>query len=181
MLIDDLIEKWDINPNWTLFLDRDGVINHETVGNYITSVNNFKFIDGAKESIGILSKLFNNIIIVTNQQGIGKKLMSETDLVTIHKYMISEIEKEGGKIDAIYHSPFLTSDKNPMQKPGIGMALKAKSDIPNINFNQSLMIGNSKRDMDFGNELKMKTIFVGGRSQNIHYSYCIKGLIDLIK
>lgn len=180
MLIEDLITKWNIDKSWTLFLDRDGVINHETLGNYITAVEEFKFINGAKETIGKLSSVFDRIIIVTNQQGIGKGLMSELDLKNIHDYMIQKIEKENGKILAIYHSPYLSKEENQMQKPGIGMGLAAKSDFPEINFKKSIMIGNSERDITFGKKLNMKTIFIGNKKSNIKSDFIIENLEKLV-
>ena len=181
MIIQDLIKKWEINNSWTLFLDRDGVINHETVGNYITSVKDFKFIEKSEDSIAYLTSFFNKTIIVTNQQGIGKKLMSEADLKAIHSHMTNCIENKGGKIDAIYHSPFLTAEKNPIQKPGVGMGLKAKEKFPEIDFKKSIMIGNSERDLIFGRSLNMKTIFIGESNNNHNYDLCIKRLNDFIK
>lgn len=181
MLIDDLIERWNINTNWTLFLDRDGVINYETLGNYITSVDNFRFIDGAKETIAKLSRIFDRVIVVTNQQGIGKGLMSESDLKKIHKHMLEEIKVNGGRVDQVYHSPFLTAEKNIMQKPGIGMGLSAKKDFPEIDFEKSIMIGNSERDLIFGRQLKMKTVFVGNEKNTFDYDIIINDLKDLIK
>lgn len=181
MILKKLIKKWDINNSWTLFLDRDGVINHETKGNYITSVNSFKFINGVEQSISKLNKIFNKIIIVTNQQGIGKKIMTEIDLKNIHNYMINEIESKGGRITAIYHSPFLTEEENYMQKPRIGMGIKAKKEFPEINFNQSIMVGNSERDLIFGRKLNMKTIYVGNANSNYDYDFCIKELTDLVR
>ncbi|MCT4581221.1 MAG: HAD-IIIA family hydrolase [Flavobacteriales bacterium] len=181
MIIEQLISDWKINKSWTLFLDRDGVINYETIGNYITKVDDFIFIDGVKETIAKLSNIFNRIIIVTNQQGIGKKLMTESDLNRIHQYMINEIKKNNGRIDGIYHSPYLSSENNIMQKPRVGMGLKAQEDFPEINFSKSVMIGNSERDIIFGNKLKMRTIYIGDENSNIRPDFCIENLKKLVK
>lgn len=65
-------------------------------------------------------------MVVTNQQGIARGLYSHEDLKAIHDHMQSEIEKTGGKIDAVYYAPQRDSENSPMRKPGIGMALAAK-------------------------------------------------------
>ena len=68
----------------TLFLDRDGVINVKLEGKYVQDFSEFKFISGSLSAISKLSQIFSRIIIVTNQQGIGKGIMSQSDLNTLH-------------------------------------------------------------------------------------------------
>ena len=79
--------------NWTLFLDRDGVINVKLPNDYVKNINEFSFIDGSIEGIRLLSKIFKRIIIVTNQRGIGKKIMTIEQLKTIHNHMKNIIHK----------------------------------------------------------------------------------------
>lgn len=138
---DSLIERFS-----TVFLDRDGVINYKVNG-YVTSYNDFDFIDGAIESICKLDNIFDNIIIVTNQQGIGKKLMTVIELNQIHHKMMIEINCYGGRIDKIYYCPHIISDNCNCRKPKTGMIKKAKQDFPNIDFNRSFLVGDSTTDM----------------------------------
>ena len=63
------------DSSWTLFLDRDGVINEREDGGYITKVEDFSFVPGSIKAIEKLSNIFGRIVIVTNQAGIGKGLM----------------------------------------------------------------------------------------------------------
>jgi histidinol phosphatase-like enzyme len=71
------LEIPDIDKSWTIFLDRDGVINERIMGHYITKVEDFKFLPGVIDAIGIFNKLFFKTIIVTNQAGVGKRFMSQ--------------------------------------------------------------------------------------------------------
>jgi len=148
-----------IDKTWTLFLDRDGVLNHDKVGSYIFNVSEFKLYDGVPEALAICNRLFGDIIIVTNQRGVGKGLMSELDLMEIHNKMLQEIEATGGRIDAIYYATSLDND-HPERKPHPGMALKAKADFPDIDFNKSIIVGNNISDMEFGRNTGMHTVFV---------------------
>jgi histidinol-phosphate phosphatase family protein len=93
----------DINKSWTLFLDRDGVINIEKHLDYIHTWDEFKFYDGAKVAIKIFTEKFNRVIVVTNQKGVAKGVTKEDNLRLIHTNMIAEVEKVGGKIDAVYY------------------------------------------------------------------------------
>ncbi len=88
-----------INNSWTLFIDRDGVFNHEKKDGYILKVDEFIFFDDVLHAVKKLHETFGLIIMVTNQKGIGKKLMTENDFHTISDYMIAEIKKYGGRID----------------------------------------------------------------------------------
>jgi D-glycero-D-manno-heptose 1,7-bisphosphate phosphatase len=108
----------------TLFLDRDGVINQRTPGTYVTKPEEFHFYEGVPQAIAQLSQLFDYIIIVTNQAGIGRGLMTEEDLEKVHAHLLSVIEKEGGQIDAIYHSPYRPELNSECRKPNVGMAFR---------------------------------------------------------
>jgi len=173
----------DLLPNkeWSLFLDRDGVINERLVGDYVKTPAEFAFIKGVPEAIASLSKVFGRIFVVTNQQGIGKGLMSEEDLRIIHEMMIKGIEDAGGFITKIYHCPELKKHNSPFRKPNTGMAKEAKKDFPEINFTKSMMVGDSQADMEFGRRMGMKNVYIGDISKpKAHIDLIIKSLPDLI-
>ncbi|HTL83119.1 MAG TPA: HAD family hydrolase [Bacteroidia bacterium] len=157
----NILSDWNIDKSWTLFLDRDGVINKRFPGDYVKRVDEFEFLPGVLDTIVELSVLFGRLIVVTNQQGIGKGLYTHDDLLKIHDHMTEEVEKAGGKIDAVFYAPQLKEENSPMRKPGIGMALQAKKIFPEIEFSKSIMIGDSPGDMEFGKRAGMKTVFVG--------------------
>lgn len=152
--------KWGIDHTWTLFLDRDGVINERLMGAYVRSVDEFKFLPEVPESIAQLSSIFGRVFVVTNQQGIGKGVMTERNLQDIHAYMCAEVEGHGGKIDFCYHAPELDGDENVLRKPRPGMALKAQSHFSEIHFERCVMVGDSDSDIVFGQQLGMKTVRV---------------------
>jgi histidinol-phosphate phosphatase family protein len=154
----------NIDKTWTLFLDRDGVINKRLPGEYVQSIEQFEFVEGVPEAIQRLSSVFGTLVVVTNQQGIGKGLMSENELQRIHHHMIDELGKSNGRIDKVYFSPYLESSHHITRKPAIGMGLKARRDFKDLKFSKSVMVGDSFSDMIFGKRLKMKTVFIGDPS-----------------
>ena len=175
------LKNLNINKNWTLFLDRDGVINKKIDNDYVKQWIEFEFIEGVLDALKFLNTVFGNIIVVTNQQGIGKKLYRKEDLEIIHKNMLYEIAYHGGKIDKVYFSPYLKSENHPFRKPGIGMALKAKEDISTINFKQSIMVGDSMSDMEFGRNAGMKTIYISEEiTENDKIDFNFKSLNELV-
>ena len=157
------------DETWTLFLDRDGVINTSPPNAYVLSWDEFKFNDGVFAILSRLSEVFGRIIVITNQQGVGKGLMSEKDLWQIHIKMKDEIEKNGGRIDAIYAATQLaTNDPEGMRKPNPGMALKAQRDFPEIDFSKSIMVGDAIRDMQFGKSAGMFTVYLTHKTEEEH-------------
>ncbi len=152
--------KLIIDKSWTLFLDRDGVINKRLVDDYVKSWDEFQFLDHVPETIAQCSAWFGTIVVVTNQQGIGKGLMSDADLNNIHNKMIAEIELKGGRIDKVYYCPKLKDEILNCRKPLPFMGLEAKKDFPVIDFNKSVMVGDSISDMEFGEALGMQNIFI---------------------
>jgi D-glycero-D-manno-heptose 1,7-bisphosphate phosphatase len=144
----------------TLFLDRDGVINVKLEARYVRNSNEFEFMQGSLVAISKLSKLFKRILIVTNQQGIGKGIMTEDDLNLLHSFMTSEIGKLNGKIDKIYFCPHLVSEKCGCRKPNPGMIQQAKLDFPEINFENSYLVGDSLSDIEAGERMNLLTIRV---------------------
>ena len=177
-MINTLEHKWD--KSWTLFLDRDGVINVRNFHGYITNIQDFEFIEGSKEAIVRFSEIFGRIIVVTNQQCIGKGIISEPELNAIHAHMIAEIEEAGGKIDKVYFAPQLASENSIYRKPKSGMADLAKRDFPEIDFEKSIMVGDSISDMEFGIDKNMKTVFITPKP-NENFDFNFKMLGDFLK
>ena len=148
-----------IDQSWTLFLDRDGVLNHDKVGSYIFNPGEFVFYDGVPPVFRLFKEKFGRIVIATNQRGVGRKLMSVADLDAIHQKMLSAIEAEGGKIDAIFYASSIDNN-DTIRKPNPGMALQAKARFPEIDFSKSIMVGNNISDMEFGRNAGMYCIFL---------------------
>lgn len=148
-----------IDKTWTLFIDRDGVFNPEKENDYIRNVDEFRFYDGVAETFKKISDRFGVIVMVSNQRGVGKGLMTIADLNEIHQYLLTQIAAAGGRIDRIY---FCTSTENhhPDRKPNPGMAYHAKTDFPSIDFSKAVMVGNKPTDMAFARNAGMYSIYI---------------------
>ena len=154
-----------------IFLDRDGVLNVKaSQADYIKSWDEFTWIPNAKESISLLTKHGYNIIIVTNQAGIARGKMSESDLNIIHQKMRQDVKESGGEIAAIYYCPHGWDDGCDCRKPKPGMILQAQKDF-RFKLNNTYFIGDDIRDEQAGNEAGCKTITV---SEN-------ESLIEIVK
>lgn len=164
------------DKSWTLFLDRDGVLNRRLEGDYVKRPEDFVWLDGVLNSFAWLNEVFGMIVVVTNQQGIGKGLMTEKELERIHHKMLDDVKQAGGRIDKVYFCPDLENSGSFNRKPNIGMGLQAKRDLPGIDFRQSVMVGDTLSDLRFGRRLKMKTVFI---SYDVKMAGQFHSLMDL--
>ena len=103
--------------------------------------------------------------MVTNQQGVGKGEMSSEDLDQIHYFMRKTIEKHGGKIDYIFSATNIKHAINDRRKPLPTMGLEAKKLFSVIDFQKSVMIGDTDSDLKFGKNLGMKTILIKSKEK----------------
>jgi histidinol-phosphate phosphatase family protein len=178
----EILKNIKTEGGWTLFLDRDGVINERLDGDYVKSPDQFRFVPGALDALAIFSTLFEKILIVTNQQGIGRGLMTTADLDQVHSAMIKAIHAQGGRIDGVYFSPDLNNTGSFTRKPAIGLGLKARKDFPEIRFKKSIMAGDTFSDMLFGKRLDMFNVLITKNPMEIRVCNEMPGLVfpDLI-
>lgn len=170
-----MLDLKNITNSWTLFLDRDGVINIEKHKDYIYHYGEFVFYDGVKDALRYLSTRFRRIIIITNQRGVGRELMTEEELIAIHSQMVADVEASGGRIHKIYYC-ISADDEHPNRKPNPGLFREAQNDFPDISPAASIMVGNNLSDMQFGRNVGMHTVFVRTTNPGQPYPH---PLIDL--
>ncbi len=143
-----------------LFLDRDGVLNVLRPNDYVKSPAELEVLPGVAEAVALCRKHFDMVFVATNQQGIGKGLMSTADLSAVHDKLRSEVPG----IDGIYFCPSLEREHSFLRKPNIGMALQARREHPGLLLKQCVMVGDSMTDMFFGRRAGMTTVLVGENS-----------------
>ena len=139
-------------PRPALFLDRDGVINVDH--NYVYSVEDFEWIEGARETIARFNAMDWLVFVVTNQSGIARGYYTEEQMQTLHDWITVELAAAGAHIDRIYHCPFheegtiarYTRDSYD-RKPKPGMLIRAMTDFPVIK-ERSFLIGDKQADLD---------------------------------
>ncbi|MEG2070708.1 MAG: HAD-IIIA family hydrolase, partial [Bacteroidales bacterium] len=139
------------------------------------------------EALSLLRPLFGRIIIVTNQQGIGKGICTQEAVEDIHQYLMEYLSERNLPIDRIYYCPHLASDQCDCRKPQTAMAERAQADFPEIDFRKSIMVGDHLSDLEFGKRCGMKTIFVGRFTFPEHEiildyaDYCCYDLFDFAR
>ena len=148
--------------NKAVFIDRDGTIARDVP--YCSKPEDFELLPDVIEGICALNQAGYKIVIITNQSGVGRGYFTEEMLGRIHEKMIDDFKKGNARIDGIYYCPHHPSANCDCRKPKPTMFLRAAKDL-NIDFNHSYMVGDMSQDIEAGQKVGCKTVFVEGGSQ----------------
>ena len=159
------VSDWGVDPTWTLFLDRDGVINRRIFGGYVLDWESFHFLPGVLAGLTFAASRVGRIVVVTNQQCVALGKISEQGLQAIHENMVQEMQQAGARIDAVFAAIELKTDPQSRRKPKTNMALEAQQRFPEIDFKKSIMVGDTDTDIQFGQALEMKTVLIESEEQ----------------
>ena len=158
-------------PRRAVFLDRDGVLNRKAPeGSYIATLDQFELLPGALEAVAEFGRAGYLVIVVTNQRGVARGLVTLADLECIHDRLRARTLEAGGQIDHIYICPHDYSDNCECRKPHPGMILQAARDYC-LELADSWVIGDSASDIEAGQRAGCRTICVGTNcSAKAHYT-----------
>lgn len=146
----------------TVFLDRDGTINRKAAeGDYVKSWDEFEFLPGAVEALALLRSQGLRLVVVTNQRGIARGLMTVAALDDIHVRMRAELARHEADVDAVYFCPHEVGECD-CRKPGTGMFIAARNDFPAIDFERSVVVGDSDSDTEAAAAIGARGIRIGG-------------------
>lgn len=147
-------------PRRTVFLDRDGVLNRAAApGDYVRSVDELELLDGVPEAVRRFNDAGWLVVVVTNQRGVALGVMSEADLQSIHDELRRRLAAGGAHLDAIYYCPHAHGTCE-CRKPQIGMFVAARGDHPEIDFANSVVIGDSPSDMLAADGIGARAIWI---------------------
>lgn len=151
-------------PRRVAFLDRDGVINQRRPPHeYVETWEQFRFVPGVVPMLRGLADHGYELIVVTNQQGVGKGLISAADLHAIHEAMTNTLASQGVTLARVLHCPHLEQDHCPCRKPQPGLIHRAVNESPAlIDLTRSMLIGDARSDMLAGQSAGIPTlVYIG--------------------
>ena len=141
----------------TLFLDRDGVLNRHLLGDYVKSWAQWEWMPGMLQELPKWAAKFRHIVLVSNQRGVGKGVMTDEDLSRVHAQMMAEVLEAGGRIDLILVCTAV-DDADPRRKPNPGMYYEAQDLFQDMG--RCIMLGDTASDAAFANNCGMPFILL---------------------
>ena len=143
-----------------VFLDRDGVLNRKPPhGQFVTCWQEFQFLPGVEAAIAALNRSGRKVIVVTNQRGVALGLYSQQQLAQMHARMREHLARHDCHLDAIYVCPHDEGECN-CRKPQTGLLEQAFRDFPEARPQNSIVVGDSFRDIEAGVRLGIPTVFI---------------------
>ena len=142
------------------FLDRDGVINRKAPeGQYVTRWEDFEFLPRVAEAIVLLERVGFSVIVVSNQRGVAKGLLTIAELELIHQRMLKQLAAADAHLTAVYYCPHDSGPSCSCRKPAPGMIFQAAREH-RIDLAASWMVGDSDIDMEAGKAAGCRTVRV---------------------
>ncbi len=168
-----------MNRNKTIFLDRDGVINDNSVAYYVHTIEDFIINEGVIESLIQFQKNGYQLIVITNQGGIAKNQYKNLDVSKLNQHLELKLSENGIKLKDIFHCPHHSDiSKCLCRKPESILFEKAIAKY-NVDVTKSFMIGDSERDLVAAKKVGVKGIKVKANGnlfesiKNTQYSYLL--------
>jgi len=144
-----------------VILDRDGVLNEEAGDHgYIRAPDDFRWLPGALDGLALLRQHGVRISVATNQAGVGRGVMSVSQLEAVHQRMRAEAAASGGALDAVFFCPHAPDSGCECRKPAPGLILAALASAPTISAAESLAVGDAKRDLDAASRAGVAAVLV---------------------
>ena len=151
----DQIDQKNVLEGVTVFLDRDGTLNYDP--GYLKVSADLKLLAGVGPALARLKRAGARLVVVTNQSGVGRGILTLKDLEAIHARLQGLLEQEGAALDAIYFCPHHPNDGCRCRKPNVGMVERAVSELQ-LDLQRSYLIGDHARDIQLANRVGAKAI-----------------------
>jgi heptosyltransferase-2 len=141
----------------TVFLDRDGTLNYDP--GYLKVAAELRLLPGVGPALARLKGAGARLVVVTNQSGVGRGIVTLKDLEAIHARLEGLLEQENAALDAIYFCPHHPDDGCRCRKPNVGMVERAQSELQ-LDLGRSYLIGDHARDIQLANRVGAKAILL---------------------
>jgi D-glycero-D-manno-heptose 1,7-bisphosphate phosphatase len=150
-----------------IFLDRDGVINFDPIGDYIKTAEDFKFLPGVSESLKSLTDHDFKIVVISNQAGVGDGVFTKEALGQVNDRFLEMTEEAGSKISDTFYCLHGKQAGCDCRKPEIGLFHKASDALGDFDIPNTFYVGDKATDIVAGKTFGLKALFVlTGHGQN---------------
>lgn len=146
-----------------VILDRDGTVVVDR--NYLSDPADLEFLPGAVDGLRRLYRDGYRLIVITNQSGVGRGMLSLQRLHDIHQRFRTMVAEAGASIDEIYFCPHIPEDNCACRKPRLGLLLRAASEL-HFDPANAIVIGDKASDIEFGRDAGATTILIASEQDN---------------
>ena len=153
----DQTDQSNLLDGVTVFLDRDGTLNYDP--GYLKVAADLKLLAGVGPALARLKGAGARLVVVTNQSGVGRGIVTLKDLEAIHARLEGLLEKEDAALDAIYFCPHHPNDGCRCRKPNVGMVERAVSELQ-VDLRRSYLIGDRAHDIQLAQRVGAKSILL---------------------
>jgi histidinol-phosphate phosphatase family protein len=148
-----------------LLLDRDGTLNYRAPkAKYINSWSDFKWLPGVKEGLNILAREGFKFIVISNQAGVARGMLTERQVIAINEKMKQELENNSIEIINSYFCPHHWDENCYCRKPNPGLFYQASKDFL-FRLDKTLFIGDDSRDCQAAYNAGCKSLFIGDQEE----------------
>jgi D-glycero-D-manno-heptose 1,7-bisphosphate phosphatase len=148
-----------------VFLDRDGTLIDD-VG-YISDPADVRLVHGAADALRALRADGFRLVVVSNQSGLGRGLITQEQADAVHQRFVEELERAGGQIDAAFYCPHAPEDHCDCRKPLPGLLIDAARELElDLDLERSFMVGNSDVDVAAGEAAGCRAILLADSSRD---------------
>jgi D-glycero-D-manno-heptose 1,7-bisphosphate phosphatase len=140
-----------------VFLDRDGTLIEDV--DYPRDPEAVRMLDGAVEALGDLRKAGYRLVVVSNQSGIGRGLVTAEDARRVHERFVAELARHGVELDDVRYCPHAPGEGCNCRKPAPAMLLAAAADL-GLDLAASFMIGDKASDVEAGRRAGCRTVLL---------------------
>lgn len=141
-----------------VFLDRDGTLIDD-VG-YISDPEDVRLLPGAADALQALRDAGFRLVVISNQSGLGRGLITQEQADAVHERFLSELQRAGARVDAAYYCPHAPDEGCRCRKPLPGLILDAAREL-GLDLERSVMVGNSEVDVSAGEAAGARAILLG--------------------
>ncbi len=140
-----------------MFLDRDGTLIYD-VG-YPRDPRQVQLLPGAGQALKKLKEQGFLLVLVSNQSGIGRGLVTAEQAEQVHQEFLSQLERYGVQLDAVYYCPHAPGEQNRCRKPSPAMLLQAAKEL-DLDLTRSFMVGDKASDVEAGKRAGCQTVLL---------------------
>src|SRR5581483_889632 len=153
----DQTDQTDVLSGYTVFLDRDGTLNKDT--GYVRSPEDIELRSGVGSALTRLKRAGARLVIVTNQSGVARGILTLADLEKVHARLQALLQAEGAVVDALYFCPHHPDDGCACRNPNTAMIERAVREL-GLDPSRAYVVGDQKRDVELAWRVRARSVLV---------------------